>query len=178
MKKKLYLLPLVLSGFFLLNSCAFLPHKKTNLIQWPVDIQYMEAICELTIAWNNTQFSGDMSVKLNYPDVLSLEVYGPFGETVFSIQKKKDSLVIRAGNDTFTNERQFFDMFKMTTRDFIDDISFKGTKRQDTDGTLYLSREQYRVTYFLGSGKDKICWEGPQGSMCIRFLDVSFDKKG
>lgn len=178
MKKKSLLFSLFLFAFLLLNSCAFLSHKRTNVIQWPADIQYMEAVCELNIDWNTMQYSGDMSIKLNYPDTLFLEVYGPFGETVFSIQKKKNSLAIRAGNDTFADESQFFDMFKMTTRDFIDDIALKGIKRQDTDGTSYLFKEQYQVTYSLGSGKDKICWKNPQGTLCIRFLEATFDRKG
>ncbi len=178
MKRKLFLSFLLLCAFFLVNSCALLSHKKINLIEWPTDIQYMEAVCELNVTWNNMQYSGDMSVKLSYPDTLFLEVYGPFGETVFSIQKKRDSLLIHGGNGAYTDESQFFDMFKMTIRDFIDDITLKGAKQQNADGTSYLRKEQYQVTYSLDNGENKICWKNPQGTLCIRFLEASFDRKG
>jgi hypothetical protein len=60
------------------------------------------------------------------------------------------------------DESQFFDMFKMTIRDFIDDITLKGAKQQNADGTSYLSKEKYQVTYFLDNGENKICWKKPQ----------------
>ena len=49
----------------------------------------MEAVCEINISWNNMKYSGDMSLKLDYPEMLLMEVYGPFGDTVFSIEKRQ-----------------------------------------------------------------------------------------
>jgi hypothetical protein len=175
--KKTILLPsLLFSVFFFLNGCAFLSQKKLDLIQWPADIYYIEAVCELNIAWNNTQYSGDMSIKLDYPDMLFLEVYGPFGDTIFSIQKNRDSFVMLAGNDKITSEKQFIDLFKMTINDFIDDISIKGTRQQGLGSGFYIQKEQYRVTYALNNREDKMCWINPDGTMCIRFIEAKFDK--
>ena len=176
MKKTILLPSLLLAVFFFLNGCALLPQKKTNLIQWPADIHYMEAVCELNIAWNNMQYSSDMSIKLDYPDTLFLEVYGPFGDTVFSIQKHGGSFVMHAGNDRITNEKQFIDMYKMTINDFIDDVSMKGARQQDTGGTFYIQKEHYRVIYTLYNGEDKMCWINSDGTMCIRFIEANFNK--
>ena len=96
----------------------------------------MEAVCEINISWNNMQYSGDMSLKLDYPEMLLMEVYGPFGDTVFSIEKNRGSFLLRAGNDKITDEKQFFDIFKMTIDDFMNDISMKGNRQQDTDGHI------------------------------------------
>ncbi len=176
MKKAILLLPLFLVVFFFFNGCALLTQKKTNIIQWPPDIHYMEAVCELNINWNNKQYSGDMSIRLDYPDTLFLEVYGPFGDTIFSIQKDRGSFVMRAGNDRFTNEKQFVDIFKMTIDDFIDDISMKGTRQQDTNGIFYIQKEYYRVTYSLNDSENNMCWTNPDGIMCIRFIEIIFNK--
>ncbi len=136
----------------------------------------MEAVCELNINWNNTQYSGDMSIKLDYPDILFLEVYGPFGDTIFSIHKDSGFFVMRAGKDIFTNEKQFADVFKMTVEDFIDDISMKGTRQHDTNGNLFVQKPYYTVTYSVNNRENKICWINSEGTLCIRFIEVNFDK--
>jgi hypothetical protein len=177
--KKLILFAFVsLCTFFFLNSCALMPHKTppSSLIQWPADITHMEAVCEINISWNNMQYSGDMSLKLDYPEMLLMEVYGPFGNTIFSIEKDKGHFTLRAGNDEITDEKRFFDIFKMKIDDFIDDISIKGNRKQGNDGTFSIQRERYRVTYVLHDGENKMCWISPEGTMCIRFLEVNFDK--
>ena len=122
------------------------------------------------------QYSGDMSLKLDYPDMLLMEVYGPFGDTIFSIEKDKGYFTLRAGNDKITDEKRFFDIFKMKIDDFMNDISMKGNKQQNNDGTFYIQRERYRVTYALHDGKNEMCWISPEGTMCIRFLEVNFNK--
>lgn len=174
--KKIILFPLLLCVFLFLNSCVFMIPKKTTVIQWPTDIYYMEAVCEINISWNNMQYSGDMSLKLDYPEMFLIEVYGPFGDTVYSIEKNRGSFLLRAGNHKITDEKQFFDIFKMTTEDFMNDISMKGNKEQDTDGGFYIQKERYRVTYALYNGENKMCWISPEGIMCIRFLEANFNK--
>ena len=100
------------------------------------------------------QYSGDMSLKLDYPDMLLMEVYGPFGDTIFSIEKDTGHFTLRAGNDKITDEKRFFDIFKMKIDDFMNDISMKGSKQQNNDSTLYIERGRYRVTYALHDGKN------------------------
>ena len=174
--KKIILFPLILCMFLFLNSCAIISPKKTTFIQWPADINYIEAVCEINISWNTMQYSGDMSLKLDYPDMLLMEVYGPFGDTIFSITKDKGYFTLKTGNDKITDEKRFFDIFKMKIDDFINDISMKGSKQQHSDGTLYIQRERYSVTYALHDGKNIMCWLSPEGTMCIRFLETNFNK--
>ena len=136
----------------------------------------MDAVCEVNISWNTMQYSGDMSLKLDYPEMLLMEVYGPFGDTVFSIEKAKDYFILRAGNEKITDEKRFYDIFKMKIDDFINDVSMKGIRQQGSDSTFYIQRERYKVTYALQNGENKMCWVSPEGTMCIRFLEANFDK--
>jgi len=122
------------------------------------------------------QYSGDMSLKLDYPEMLLMEVYGPFGDTIFSIEKNKGHFKLRSGNDEITDEKQFVDIFKMKIEDFIDDLAMKGSRQQDDNGAFSIQRERYRVTYALRTGENKICWITQEGRMCIRFLEVNFNK--
>ena len=178
MKKTILFSLVPLCMFLFLNSCALMPHKRPSpsLIQWPADVNYMEAVCEINISWSNMQYSGDMSLKLDYPDMLLLEVYGPFGDTVFSIEKNMGYFTLRAGNDKITDEKRFYDIFKMKIDDFMNDISMKGNGQQNNDGTFSIQRERYRVTYALRDLENTICWISPEGTMCIRFIEVNFDK--
>jgi hypothetical protein len=161
--------------FLLLNGCAHTSRKTASVIQWPVDVKYMEAVCEINISWSTLQYSGDMSLKLDYPELLLMEVYGPFGDTIFSIEKNKQHFVLRAGNNEITDENQFFEIFKMKVDDFMNDISIKGI-RQSNNNIFSIQRERYLVTYTLQGGENKMCWISPEGTMCIRFLEVNFDK--
>jgi len=175
--KKTTLFSLVsLCVFLFLNSCTHMSHQTASFIQWPADINYMEAVCEINISWNTMQYSGDMSLKLDYPEMLLMEVYGPFGDTIFFIEKHKRYFVLRAGNDEITDEKQFFDIFKMKIDDFMNDISMKGNRQQGDKDTFSIQREGYRVIYTLHGGENKMCWISPEGTMCIRFLEVNFDK--
>jgi hypothetical protein len=151
-------------------------HKTTTSIEWPAVIDYIEAVCEINISWNSMQYSGDMSLKLDYPETLLMEVYGPFGDTVFSVQKDKGYFRLRAGNDEITDEKRFFDIFNMKIDDFMNDISMKGDRQHDNNGTFSIQRERYRVTYVLQDGDNKMCWISPEGTICIRFLEVNFNK--
>jgi hypothetical protein len=152
------------------------PHKTPSLIQWPADINYMEAVCEVDISLNTMQYSGDMSLKLDYPEMLLMEVYGPFGDTVFSIEKNKRYFKLRAGNDEITDERQFINIFKIKIDDFIDDVSIKGIRQEDNSGAFSIQRERYRVTYALHNGENKMRWTTPEGTMSIRFIEANFYK--
>ena len=56
------------------------------------------------------------------------------------------------------------------------DISMKGNRQQDKDGTFSIQKERYRVTYTLHDEKNEMCWISPEGTMCITVLEVNFDK--
>jgi hypothetical protein len=161
--------------FFLLSGCALM-RPTAVFIQWPADINYMEAICELNMSWKDLQYSGEMSLALAYPETLSLEVYGPFGDTVFSIEKKNGNFRMKTGNEEITDEKRFHDIFKMNIEDFINDITMKGYKAENSNGTSYIQREHYRVIYHLNDTENKICWISSEGNICIRFLEVNFDR--
>ena len=136
----------------------------------------MEAVCELNISRSNMRYSGDMSLKLDYPEMLLMEVYGPFGDTVFSIEKNKGYFKLRAGNDKITDEKEFYDIFRITLDDFMKDISMRENRQLDKGGTFSIQKERYRVTYTLRDEKNEMCWISPEGTMCITFLEVNFDK--
>jgi hypothetical protein len=136
----------------------------------------MEAICEVNISWSTMQYSGDMSLKLDYPEVLFMEVYGPFGDTIFLIERNKGYFKLRSGNDEITDEKQFVDIFKITISDFIDDISMKSSGPRDNGGPFSIQKNHYTVTYDLGNEENRMCWTTREGRMCIRFLEVNFDK--
>jgi hypothetical protein len=176
-KKTILFFLVPLCTLLFLNGCALMQRKVTPVIQWPLDMNYMEAVCEINISWSNMQYSGDMSLKLDYPEMLLMEVYGPFGDTVFSIEKNKGYFKLRAGNDVITDEKRFFEIFKMKIDDFMKDMSMKGDRQQgNDDGTFSIQRERYRVTYALHNGENTMCWISPEGTMCIRFFEVNFDK--
>ena len=66
-------------------------------ISWPEKINYMEALCELDMAWKGMNYSGTMSLSLDYPDKVQLEVYGPFGDTLVYLRKDGGNFVLVAG---------------------------------------------------------------------------------
>jgi len=122
------------------------------------------------------QYSGDMSLKLDYPEMLLMEVYGPFGDTIFYIEKNTGTFRLRAGNDIITDEKRFYDLFKITIDDFMKDILLKENRQLANDGTFSVQKEGYRVTYTLHDEENEMCWISLEGTMCIRFLEVNFVK--
>jgi hypothetical protein len=160
---------------FLLNGCA-MKHSRISIIQWPQEIGYMEATGELDISWKDLKYSGEMSLKLDYPETLFVEVYGPFGNTVVSIEKEKDRFVMRAGNDEVNDEKRFHDIFKMRIEDFMKDITLRGERKRESDGTFTIQREGYKTIYRFNDAENKMCRVSPEGTICITFLEVNFDK--
>ncbi|MBA4390363.1 MAG: hypothetical protein C0399_05440 [Syntrophus sp. (in: bacteria)] len=160
---------------FLLNGCA-MKHSRVISIQWPQEIGYMEVMGELDISWKDLRYSGEISLKLDYPETLFIEVYGPFGSTIVSIEKDKGRFVMNAGNDVLNDEKRFRDIFKMKIEDFINDITMRGERKRESDGTFSIQREDYRTIYHLNDSENKICWVSPEGTICITFLEINFDK--
>jgi hypothetical protein len=64
----------------------------------------------------------------------------------------------------------------MKIEDFINDITMRGYKAENSDGTSYIQRERYRVTYRLNDTENTICWISSEGNICIRFLEVNFNR--
>ena len=170
--KRLYLL-WVLCLFFL-YSCALFP-KITKKISWPQDVDYMEAMCELNMAWMDMNYSGTMSLVMEYPDRLSIEVYSPFGDTVFFLNRYKEYFLLLTAEEKITNEMGFQRRFNLNLKDFIDDLALKGIKcihREDCE----IDKARYKVIYRL-NGENTICWEAMEGKICIKFMEATFKKK-
>jgi hypothetical protein len=159
----------------LFSGCAFFPRRAAE-IKWPDKIDYMEALCELDMAWKGMNYSGSMSLSLNYPDKLQFEIYGPMGDTAVYLKKEGGRFLLVAGDEKFSDEKAFEDKFDITLSNFLDDITLR-TPREIGTESLYAIRERYRVSYNLGGRRNNMCWEGPEGKICIRFLEARFNKE-
>lgn len=136
----------------------------------------MEAMGELYISWKGLKYSGEMSLKLDYPETLLIDVYGPFGSTIVSIEKDKGRFIMRAGNDEVNDEKRFSDIFKMKIEDFMNDITMRGERKRESDGTFSIQREDYKTIYRINDAENKMCRVSPEGTICITFLEVNFNK--
>lgn len=160
---------------FLISACALMP-RKTVQIAWPDNIQYIEAFCELDMAWKNSKYSGSMSLKLEYPDKLIIDVYGPFGDTVIHLKKEGEKYLLVTKEVSTSEEAEFEQDFGIKLSEFIDDLVLKDYRRGET-GNKYIQKRLYKVKYELDSGGDNsICWEIKDGNMCITFLEAKFEK--
>jgi hypothetical protein len=160
---------------FLISACALIP-KKTVKIIWPDNIQYIEALCELDMVWKNTKYSGSMSLKLEYPDKLVVDVYGPFGDTVIHLVKEGEKYLLVTKEGSTSEEAEFEQDFGIKLSEFIDDLVLKDCRRRET-GNKYIQKRLYKVKYNLNNGGDNsICWEMKDGNMCITFLEAKFER--
>lgn len=160
----------------LISACALIP-RKTVQIAWPDNIQYIEALCELDMSWKNTKYSGSMSLKLEYPDKLIIDVYGPFGDTVIHLEKDGEKYLLVTKEGSTSEEAEFEQDFGIKLSEFIDDLVLKDYRRGETGGNKYIQKRLYKVKYDLDSGGDNsICWEIKDGNMCITFLEAKFEK--
>ncbi|MCX7966696.1 MAG: hypothetical protein N2596_08745 [Syntrophorhabdaceae bacterium] len=169
--KKLFLWFLALFIF----SCAFIPKIKEK-ITWPENIKYIEAMCELDMAWASLNYSGSMSLVMEYPDRLFIEAYSPFGDTVFFLDRYKDYFLLLTGDERITDEKDFEERFKINIKNFIEDLSLKGVRDMGR-GEVELNRDGYKVIYGL-KDKNTICWQAEEGSICIKFIEARFKKEG
>lgn len=160
---------------FLISACALIPRKTVQIV-WPDNIQYIEALCELDMAWKNTKHSGSMSLKLEYPYKLTIDVYGPFGDTAVHLEKEGEKFLLVTKEGSTSEEAEFEQDFGIKLSEFIDDLVLKDYRRGKT-GNNYIQKRLYRVKYDLDSGGDNsICWEMKDGDMCITFLEAKFEK--
>jgi hypothetical protein len=160
----------------LLSGCSFITRKNVLPIDWPEKIEYMEALCDLDMAWKDMQYSGSMSLKLSYPDTFQLEVYGPFGDTIVYMKKAEGAFLLAAGDERFSNEKAFERKFDISLKDFMDDITLRGPIREGPSGR-FTDRGKYKVLYNVGEKGSRFCWEGTEGSICMRFLEARFSRE-
>ncbi len=161
--------------FLLFTACALFT-KKTYQIIWPDNIEYMEVFSEMDMLWNDKRYSGSMSLKLDYPEILVIDVFGPFGDTVIHLEKVGDKFLWATKEETLTDENRFEEYFGIRLSDFIDDLAFKTYKKS---GSVkgFIQRNGYSVSYSINSiGDNNICWTIKGGNMCINFVDARFIK--
>ncbi|MBP1749105.1 MAG: hypothetical protein H6Q52_1644 [Deltaproteobacteria bacterium] len=173
MMRKAAIILFALPLFFL--SCAHVG-KRPASITWPGSFDYMEALCEIDVMLKNSQYTGDMSLKVAYPHMLFLEVYSPFGTTMLSVDRSEDHFIMRTDNELLTDENEFYRLFNIQINDIIEDITLKGPIRTDS-AIPYKQRPGYTVYYYLNDAGNRICWKVEQGDFCIRFVDVSFSRE-
>jgi len=136
----------------------------------------MDAVCELTVSSRDFRYSGEMSLKLDYPQTFKAEVYGPFGDTIVSIAKQDGQFSMKTGTEDVQDEERFWDMFHISVDDFINDITLRGNMQQDSTGTSFIQRTYYRVLYELDRPEPTIRWISTQGNIVIKFLEANFEK--
>jgi hypothetical protein len=158
----------------LLSSCTLFQLRGQRIV-WPDQIRYMEAMCDLDMSWKGMKYSGSMSLILNYPSQLHMEVYGPFGNTLMFLKKDGDDFLLVTKEERFTEASFFEDRFGFKIREFMDDIARIAEKDSAGNEQFVVQREEYRVLYTLKNKKNTICWESKEGSICIKFLDVKFE---
>ena len=165
--RKLFILLLVL-----LSACALIQKKETK-IEWPSRAEYLEGLGDLDMNWRGTAYSGAAAVKMEYPDFLTIQAYGAFGQTLFYL-KKEGSRFLFSGEEKIEEQHLFEKKYHLKLAQFMDDLAMIG-ERQVSPGGLIIQRDEYRVVY----GQDRrerprICWEGQEGHICLAFDELRF----
>lgn len=168
---------LLSAGLIMLLSACALFHHRGQRIAWPEQIRYIEAMCELDMSWRGTKHRGSMSLIMDYPSRFQMEIYGPFGDTVMLLKKDGDDFLLATKEERFIDPHFFEDRFGIKLREFIDDIAMIAEKASAENRPVLVQRMDYRVIYKLQGNENTICWEGKDGSICMRFLEVKFDKE-
>ena len=162
-------------GLMLLLSACTLFQPKGRRIIWPEKIRYIEAMCDLDMSWKDMKYNGSMSLIMNYPSGLRMEIYGPFGNTLMFLKKEKDDFLLVTKEERFTDASFFEERFGFKIQDFMDDIATIAEKNNVDKGQLIIQREAYRVLYKFKNKENTICWESKEGSICVKFLEVKFE---
>ena len=158
----------------LLSSCISIPQR--GAIEWPDKLQYVEASGDLSMSWRKIDFSGTVTLQMDYPSLFVLEIYGMFGQTIAYVKKERENFLLVAGDEKSTDERAFEERYGLRVEDFMDDLAMKGERRQ-VNGSTIIDRSNYRVIYDQDrKGRRKMTWEGPDGTMQLLFTQVSFTR--
>lgn len=160
MKRFTALIILVMALF----SCSTFSRTPVEPVLWPPVISYIEALCEIDVRWNDQKFSGTMALKMDYPDSLRIEIYGPFGETEVVMTKNKNDFLLITRDERLTDTRRFEEIFGISLAHFMEDIATKGS----------VARPDYRVVSRLDSEKQDMVWYGSAGLITMKFLEARF----
>jgi len=169
-------IPLSVGLILLLSACALLPLRGRQ-IAWPAQIIYMEAMGELDMSWRGMKHRGSMSLIMDYPSRLQMEIYGPFGDTVMFLKKDGNDFLLVTKEERFTNSNTFEDRLGIKLPEFMDDIAMMSRKDAADADSFIVQRPGYRVLYTLKDKENTICWEGKDGRICLKFLEVKFEKE-
>ncbi|MCX8021645.1 MAG: hypothetical protein N2745_02610 [Syntrophorhabdaceae bacterium] len=173
MKKNIRLISIILLFSSVFISCAHLQRKKG--IEWPSSVDYMEALGNIHMSWRGMEYNGTMAVKVRYPDTFRIEIYGPFGETQVMIDKKGDDFLFTSRDEIIRDEKMFEKRFGITLGNFMEDITLRHYRDENSDQPyVYVKREGYLLMYELKGLKDRICWKGGDGSICLSFIEANF----
>ena len=157
----------------LLSACALLQPKGQRIV-WPEQIRYMEAMCELDMSWQGMNYDGSMSLIMDYPSQLRMELYGPFGNTLMLLKKDNENFLLVTKDEKITDPTLFEDRFGFKIREFMDDIAMIPQKSLAGNGQLTVQKAAYRVLYRSNNKESTMCLENREGSICIKFLEVKF----
>lgn len=138
----------------------------------------MAALCELDIAWRGLNYSGQMSLLIDYPDRLRVEVYSPFGDTVLYIERDDKHFLFIGGDEKVSDEEGFKERFGIDLKGLIDDILLIGVY-QKGGAEQCVEKKDYRVIYRAHGDADKMCIEESKtgaNRLCIKFVEVSFHR--
>jgi hypothetical protein len=157
----------------ILPACALIP-TKIEVLPWPGKVTSMEGEGDLDIAWKKERYSGAFAVKMDYPDQLVFEVYGPFGQTLVYVKKAPGEFLVIAGDEKSTDEGLLKERFGLDANDLIDDLAMRGERKETPDGTV-IERANYRVEYTQDRrGRRLIRWKGVDGTISLTFGDIQF----
>jgi len=159
-----------------MSGCALFP-RKAKPVAWPENIDYLRAFGEIEMNWRDLRYSGTLSLRVDYPERFYLEVYGPFGETVMFLKRDPVEFLLISGGERITDQETFEKRMGIKLDTFVDDITLRSMKR-DSGGRYSVAREGYTVVYELNDKENRICWQGNDGSICIRILEATFQKEG
>ncbi len=173
MRKSVILLVLVP---FLLLACSHVARRPAS-VSWPENFDYLTALCEIDVMLKTRQYTGDMSLRVVYPDRLFLEVYGPFGNTVLSVDRSSEHFSMKTADEDIADENEFYRLFRIRIGDIIEDLTLKGPLQSSSDGILVRERPEYTVHYYLDDNQSRICWKVSEGDLCIKFLEVNFSRE-
>lgn len=161
-------------GLVFFSACASIPQK--SAIEWPDTVEYIEASGDLAMSWRNLNFSGTVSLQMDYPALFLLEIYGMFGQTIAYVKKEREEFLLVAGDEKSTDKQAFEDRYGLRLEAFMDDLAMKGKKEQ-VNGLIIITRPNYRVIYDQDrKGRRKMTWEGPDGRMQLLFTQVSLTR--
>jgi hypothetical protein len=174
--------PGILAGVLLtilvfgLTSCSLFPHR-VSFIAWPERVDRMRAFCDLDMSWKDMRYSGTMALTIEYPDRFAVEIYGPFGDTAAYLKKDENGFLFRSEEEKLTDEKRFEARFGIRLKDFMDDLAMRGLSGgPGTSGIV--ERNGYQVVYEFSGQRNRVCWRGADGSICVKFLEASFDGEG